>query len=197
MKIDNIIECHDCGLFLEKNTHNLDKKYFCPRCDSKLSYSKRHNLESLYYAITSLMLFVILNIYPLLSVNMSARIFEANLYSTFIILLKENFFFVASVVFFTIFLAPVLNSCIIIISFIQSNTKMSIFSETLLHDSFHFLKSCSFIEVLILSIIVSYIKLVPMSSYVYFDIGFYVLIFYLFCFYMSIIRFEDKDVLEE
>ncbi len=197
MKVENIIECHHCGLFLEKKEYIRTKKVLCPRCGSNLTSSNRHNLEAFYYAISSLLLFVLLNIFPLISLNMLSFKLETTLYNTFIVLFKQGFFLVAVVVFFTIFLAPTLNSLLIIVSFIQTNTKMSFFSETLLHDSFHFFKTWSFIEVFIISIIVTYIKLVGMVSSTYFDIGFYVMILYLFCFYMSNVRFEDKNVFGE
>ncbi len=196
MKVENIIECHHCGLFLKKREYTESKKFLCPRCNSKLGSSKKHDLEALYYAISSLLLFVILNFYPLISLSMAGFKLEAKLYNSFFILLSENFFLVALVVFFTIFLAPVLNSCIIILSFIQSNTRINIFTETLLHDSFHFFKTWSFIEVFIIGVIVSYIKLVGMVSSTYFDIGFYIMIAYLFCFYMSNVKFEDKNIFE-
>ncbi len=194
MKVENIVECHHCGLFLEKAKSDTVKKVLCPRCHSNLSITKRHNLEAVYYAISSLFLFIILNIFPLISLNINGLILEANLYNTIFTLLEQNFFLVSVVVFFTIFLAPILNSFIIIFSYIQSNTKFKFFSQTLLHDSFHFFKTWSFIEVFIISVIVTYIKLVGMLSSTQFDIGFYVMIAFLFCFYMSNVKFEDKNI---
>lgn len=198
MDLENIIECHHCGLFLEKKeVDNKKTKVKCPRCNNNLTISYKHNLDSLYYAISSLLLFIILNIFPLISLEISGIKLEATLYGTVFILLKQNFFLVALIVFFTIFLSPLLNSLIIIISYIQSKTKLKIFNNTVLHDGFHFFRRWGFIEVFIISIIVTYIKLVGMISSTHFDIGFYVMIAYLFCFYMSNIRFEDKSVFGE
>jgi paraquat-inducible protein A len=194
--INTIIECYSCGLFIKKEL-NMNITQRCPRCNSKLPVNKKHSKDSLYYAISSLLLFGILNIYPIITLNINDNELKATLIGTVSILLAQNFFFVALVVFFTIILAPILNSLIIIFAFIQSKTKIRFFTRTLLHDSFHFFKHWGFIEVFIISIIVTYIKLIGMVSSTKFDIGFYVMLAYIFCFYMSNKRFEGKSVFGE
>ena len=194
--INTIVECYGCGLFIKKelNTKLVQK---CPRCNSKLPINKRHSNDSLYYAISSFLLFGLLNIYPIISLNINDMELKATLIGTVIILLEQNFFFVALVVFFTIILAPILNSLVIIFSFIQAKTKIKFFTRTLLHDSFYFFKHWGFVEVFIVSIIVTYIKLIGMVSSTKFDLGFYIMLVYVFCFYMSNKRFEGKSVFGE
>lgn len=194
---DNIIECYGCGLFLKKESLTNSLKQKCPRCNSKLNIEKEQNLDSLYYAISSLLLFVVLSIYPLISLSIGGIELKATLIDTVLILLKQNFFVVGLIVFFTIILAPILNSLIIIFAFIQTHTKIRFFTDTLLHDGFHFFKQWGFIEVFIISVIVTYIKLIGMVSSTQFDIGFYVMLVYIFCFYMSNVKFEGKSVFGE
>lgn len=192
-----IIECYNCGLFVSKESENKSTILKCPRCSSKLISDENHSIESLYYAISSLLLFIILNIYPLITLSLGVTKLEATLLGTVVILLEQNFFFVALIVFFTIVVAPILNSILIIIFFIQKYTKLKFLTNTLLHDSFHFFKHWGFIEVFIISIIVTYIKLIGMISSTKFDIGFYVMLVYIFCLYMSNRRFSGKDVFGE
>ncbi|BAK73910.1 MAG: paraquat-inducible protein A [Arcobacter sp.] len=194
--LNSIIECYSCGLFVKKEAKSgINQR--CPRCNSKLEIHKKHSNDSLYYAISSLLLFGILNIYPIITLNINENELKATLIGTVSILLEQNFFFVALIVFFTIILAPILNSLIIIFAFIQAKTKIKLFTKTLLHDSFHFFKHWGFIEVFIVSIIVTYIKLIGMVSSTKFDIGFYVMLAYVFCFYMSNKKFEGKSVFGE
>lgn len=101
------------------------------------------------------------------------------------------------IVLFTVIIAPILNSLTIIFSFLQMHTKIRIFSNTLLHDSFYFFKHWTFIDVFIIGVIVTYIKLVGISNSTKFDYGFYILLIYVFCFYMSNVKFEGKNVLGE
>ncbi len=194
--IDDILECYNCGLFIKKYD-NTDIKQRCPRCNSKIGSSKKSANDSLYYAISALLLFGILNIYPIISLSINESELKATLVGTISILLEQDFFFVALIVFFTIVVAPLLNSFVIIFAFIQDKTNIKLFSDTLLHDGFHFFKHWGFIEVFIISIIVTYIKLIGMVSSTKFDMGFYVMLAYIFCFYMSNVKFEDKSVFNE
>ena len=191
--IEDIMECYHCGLFIKKH-NNITTTQRCPRCNSKIKSDKKHSLDSLYYAISALLLFGILNVYPIITLNINENELKATLIGTVSILLEQNFFFVALIVFFTIILAPILNSLVIIFSFIQEKTNIRLFSDTLLHDSFHFFKHWGFVEVFIISIIVTYIKLIGMVNTTKFDIGFYIMLGYIFCFYMSNVKFEDKSV---
>ncbi len=197
IKTNKIMECYSCGLFLKKEKVSKKNTLKCPRCNSKLQLDKEHSFDSLYYSISAILLFLILNIYPLISLNVNGKILHATLLGSVKILLEQDFFLVSLVVLFTIIIAPLLNSIIIILSFIQIHTKIKIFSDTFLHDAFHFFKHWGFVEVFIISIIVTYIKLIGMVSSTKFDIGFYVMLVYIFCFYMSNIKFEGKNVFGE
>lgn len=197
LNTQNIIECYSCGLFVNKQKASKKHMLKCPRCNSRLNAYKEHSYDSLYYAISALLLFTIMCIYPLIKLSINGKELQATLIDTIFILLEQNLFFVALIVFFTIIVAPLLNSFVIIFSFIQNHTKIKIFTKTLLHDSFYFFKKWGFIEVFIISIIVTYIKLVGMVSTTRFDIGFYILLVYIFCFYMSNRKFEGKSVFGE
>ena len=194
--IDDILECYNCGLFIKKyETSNIKQR--CPRCNSKISSNKKSSNDSLYYGISALLLFGVLNVYPIISLNINENELKATLIGTVSILLEQNFFFVALIVFFTIILAPILNSLVIIFAFIQEKTNIRLFTDTLLHDSFHFFKHWGFVEVFIISIIVTYIKLIGMVNTTKFDIGFYIMLAYIFCFYMSNRKFVGESVFGE
>lgn len=194
--IEDIVECYNCGLFIRKHDE-ITNTQRCPRCNSKIKAEKKQSNDSLYYSISALLLFGLLNIYPIISLNINENELRATLIGTVLILFEENFFFVALIVFFTIILAPILNSLVIIFAFIQDKTNIRLFTNTLLHDSFHFFRHWGFIEVFIISVIVTYIKLIGMVNSTKFDIGFYVMLAYIFCFYMSNKKFEGKSVFDE
>ncbi len=194
--LKNIVECYSCGLFVKKQSQvNISQR--CPRCNTKVSSNNKHSLDSLYYAISALFVFVLLNLYPLVSISINDIQIKATLIGTIFILLEQNLFLVALVIFFTIIVAPILNSLIIIFSFIQIHTEFKLFTDTLLHDGFFFFKKWAFIEVFIISIIVSYIKLIAMFDSTQFNLGFYVMLFYIFLLFMMNTKFEGKSVLGE
>jgi paraquat-inducible protein A len=188
--MNEIIECKNCGLFIKAKT----KRAICPRCSSKIKLFNTHSKDSLYYAISSLLLLILLNIYPLMSLSINGNILKTTLFNTFQTLFDEGFIFVSMLGFFTVIIAPILNSLVIIFAFIQENQKLKIFSNKSLYNGFHFFKAWGFVEVFVVSIIVTYIKLAGMVSSTRFDIGFYIMLFYLFLFYMSNRKFEVKSV---
>lgn len=193
--LTNIIECYSCGLFIKRSSDIT--KELCPRCDSKIEIKREFKIESLVFAISSLMLFFILCLYPLISLDLSGQELDANILKTVYILFEQDFFIVSFLVLFTIILAPVLNSIVIILVYFQINFKKEIFKKPFLYDAYHFFKEWGFMEVFIISLIVCYIKLVGMVSATKFDIGFFVLLAYLFCFIMSNIKFEASAILDD
>lgn len=191
--LDSIVECYSCGLFLNKNDNSKIRQK-CPRCNSKIQSDNAHSIDSLFFAISSLMLFVILSIYPIISLNINNQDLEATILKTVYILFEQEFFLVSFLVLFTIIIAPVFNSIIIILIFLQTGLKIKIFKDSFLFDGFYFFKNWGFIEVFVISLIVTYIKLIGMISNTKFDVGFYIILLYVFCFIMSNLRFEAKTI---
>lgn len=194
--LTKIVECYSCGLFVEKiDETNISQ--ICPRCESKIETKKDFSIDSLFYAISSLLLFLILSLYPILSLNLNEQELNANILKTVYILFEQDFYVVSFLILFTIILAPLFNSIVIILIFLQLKLNIKIFKKSLLYDSYHFFKEWGFIEVFIISLIVTYIKLVGMVSNTKFDVGFFVILAYVFCFIMSNIKFDASAILDD
>lgn len=193
-KTDSIVECYHCGLFIEKIEKKKNQKLKCPRCYSAVHFENDHSLDSLYYAISAILVFILLNLYPFVSLSVGEKQLDSTLLNTVLILFEQDFFFVGILVLLTIIIAPLLNSFIVILFFIQEKFKIKLLKSTLFYDSFHFFKTWGFIEVFIVSIIVTYIKLIGMVASTRFDLGFYIILIYAFLFYMSNKKFEIKSV---
>ena len=194
--LNSIYECYSCGLFIKKDCKS-DLTQRCPRCNSKLNIEKQESINSLYYAISALLLFIILSIYPFITLDINGQKLQATLTKTVAILFEQDFFFLSLLILFTIVIAPVLNSVIIILVFIQQKFNLKIFKKTFLYDSFHFMKHWGFVEVFVISLVVTYIKLIGMISNTKFDIGFFISLFYVLCFFMSNLNFEAKTILKD
>ena len=151
--LTKVIECYSCGLFIQKS-ENINTLQVCPRCESKLETKQEFSIDSLFYAISSLMLFVILSLYPLITLNLNGKELEANILKTVYILFEQDFFVVSFLVFFTIILAPLFNSIVIMLVFLQIKQNIQIFKKPLLYDAYHFFKEWGFMEVFIISLIV-------------------------------------------
>lgn len=127
--LNSIYECYSCGLFIKKD-YKSDLTQRCPRCNSKLNIEKQESINSLYYAISALLLFIILSIYPFITLDINGQKLQATLTKTVAILFEQDFFFLSLLILFTIVIAPVLNSVIIILVFIQQKFNLKIFKKT-------------------------------------------------------------------
>ena len=138
--INTIIECYSCGLFIKKELKpNIVQR--CPRCNSKLPEIKSIQKTLYIMQFQSTFVFGVLNIYPLVSLNINDTELKATLIGVSILLNKISFFCRFNSFFFTIILAPILNSLIIIFAFIQSKTKINYLQKTLLSMDFIFLNT--------------------------------------------------------
>lgn len=82
---------------------------------------------TLYYAISSLLLFGILNIYPIISLNINENELKATLIGTVLILLEQKLLFCSFIGFFYDNLSSILNSLIIIFCFYSKKYKNQTF----------------------------------------------------------------------
>ena len=87
-----VYECYSCGLFVKEDEEsNLTQR--CPRCDSKIKTEKKHSIDSLYYALSAIFLFIILSTYPFITLDLNEQKLQATLIKTVVILFEQDFFF--------------------------------------------------------------------------------------------------------
>jgi len=185
--VENVIECYGCGTFID--IKGVDYSIKCPKCHSVLDV-KNHSQESLVYAISALLLFFALPFYPLLTTNINGSQLYASIIDTPIMIYKENFVLVSILTFFTIIVTPILNSIIIIFSFFNKKPQKKLFKL------YHFSKEWGFIDIFMISCVVSYIKLSATFQNTHFESGFYLMIIYLILFYLSNQKFDEKNLLK-
>jgi len=187
--VENVIECYGCGTFLD--IKNINSQVKCPRCHSTIDI-KNHSKEALIYAISALLLFLILPLYPLLTTNINGIQLYASITQTPIMLYQEGFFFVSVLIFFTIIFAPIFNSLIIIFTFFFKPKKTKHF----LFRLYHITKEWGFIDIFMIGCVIAYIKMTNTFQNTHFEIGFYIMIIYLILFYLSNQKFDEKMILK-
>lgn len=75
---EKVMECYSCGLFVNKQKAKRDL-ILCPRCGTKLLITTKHSVDSLYFAISALLLFVLLNTYSLISLSVNGKELQTTL----------------------------------------------------------------------------------------------------------------------
>jgi len=187
-KIDNVIECYGCGTFLDIS--NAKSAIKCPRCHSVIDI-KNHSTEALIYAISALLLFIALPSYPLLTSNINSTQLYNHFLEIPLMTYKENFVFVSILTFLTILVAPIINSLIIIFAFFNKKPRKTLFKL------YHISKEWGFVDIFMISCVISYIKLSATFQNTHFESGFYLMIVYLVLFYLSNHKFDEKILLKK
>jgi len=154
------IACHDCDLIQTLPPLAVDESADCIRCNATLFKNTKNSVDrSLAFAITGLILFVIANLFPLLSLKTLGVVQEGTLFSTSVSLFLADRPLLGLVIFLTtiIFPATTLFGTIYILWQVKRN-RLNAFSAPL----FRFLRSTDawgMLEIFMLAVLVSVVKL--------------------------------------
>jgi paraquat-inducible protein A len=165
METNNLIACHECDLLHQRQPLPPGGTAICVRCGAKLYSRKRNSLDRvLALTIAGLVLFFIANAYPLLTFRLEAQVQETTLISGVMALYDQGMWIVAGVVFLTSILMPLLHLTgmlyvILPLKLNQRSWRLSFWFRVV--RSF---KPWGMMEVFMLGILVSYVKLAKMAT---------------------------------
>ncbi len=168
-KTASIISCHDCGL-LQKISHLPDDGAAkCCRCDATLRKLQRispeKNIEHvLALVVTALILLVIANSFPIIELHVAGHNVHTSLFGVIYYLFQNNELFLGSLVLLTSFAAPVLQltGLFYILLAINFNWVPPYVPEV--YRLVRMISAWSMLEVLMLGLIVSLVKLSAMGT---------------------------------
>ena len=165
MQDDLLIACHECDLL-----HRIDflpegSTALCRRCNAVLISHKKDSInKSLALTITALILFIISNAYPLLEIKTEGIYKATTLMDGVKNLYAQGFWEIALVVLFTTILFP----CLEIISRLYLLLLLKMFKkpwkQSFILKFIQKIEPWGMMEVFMLGILVSIIKLVKMVS---------------------------------
>ena len=166
-----IINCHDCGL-LQKISHMPeDGAAKCCRCDATLRKRERikpaKSIEhTLAMVITAIVLFIIANVFPIVEVQVEGQEMAATLFACVTYLLTHDMKFLAGLVFVTSIGAPLiqLSGLLYILLPVHFN-RIPPFAPQI-YRLVRLITSWSMLEVLMLGILVSVVKLSSLATVV-------------------------------
>ena len=163
--MESLIACHECDLLHRKQSLPRGGTAKCIRCGAKLYSRKRNSVNRvLAWTIAGLILFIVANVYPLLTFRLEAQVQETTLISGVLALYDQGMWIVAGVVFFTSILAPLLQLMgmlyvILPLKFNQRPWALPFFFRVV-----RGFKPWGMMEVFMLGILVSFVKLAKMAT---------------------------------
>ncbi|GAM57403.1 paraquat-inducible protein A [Vibrio ishigakensis] len=156
--------CQGCGLAVE--FVKLEEKHdaYCPRCSTQLYRGHSHSFSGdVALAVTALMLFIPVAIYPFLSIRLFGEIISATMLDGVRLLIDEGYPFVAFLVLLCGFLLPLLH-CVSVLAGNVALKKRSISVMRWSMFGVHHLKHWMMIDVYIVSIAICCFKLTDYSD---------------------------------
>ena len=152
--------CHDCDLIQEIPPLKAGKTARCIRCHSILERHRTNSLDrSLALALTGIILFILSNLFPLLSLKAGGVALDSTLLSSSIELFRIDRPLLSLLVFFTTILFPALSLAGMV--YVLGSVKLGHNSQWI-GPIFRFLRSTDvwgMLEVFLLAIIVAGVKL--------------------------------------
>ncbi|MDH6300502.1 paraquat-inducible protein A [Polynucleobacter sphagniphilus] len=109
MQLEKLLVCNQCDLMHQKPILEAGATAYCSRCANILYRFKPFGLrKSLAYALTAASLFLISNLFPIVTISTQGLINSATLLKAIHTLIQDDMWIIAILVFITTFLMPAL-----------------------------------------------------------------------------------------
>lgn len=173
LNISELLACPDCDLLMEKKIPAPGQKTVCPRCGHILERYKRDTvLRSLALALTGLLLYFPAIFMPLMTFNKLGLSESGSVLETIIEFFIKDYFFVAVIVLFSAVIFPFVKlSLLVTVSFCLMAEKHLTFLAKLFR-AHNLLDEWAMVEVYLLGIMVTIIKMYQSTEIIY-NTGFF------------------------
>ncbi|MBX9914169.1 MAG: paraquat-inducible protein A [Pseudomonadaceae bacterium] len=167
LSLDELVGCHECDLLLRKPQLAAGDRAECPRCGFVL-YSHNHQVirRSFALVLAALLLYVPANFLPIMQINVLGQTSEDTIWSGVMSLYDSGGLLksIALVVFLCSMVIPLVK---LLIQFIVLLTIRLDFARSfglLLYRMYHHFKEWGMLEVYLMGILVSIVKLIDIAS---------------------------------
>ncbi|MCG6898902.1 MAG: paraquat-inducible protein A [Gammaproteobacteria bacterium] len=164
---ENWIACKDCDLLIERVETPPGGKALCPRCANPLYQRQEQSIErTLALAITGLLLFLPANLLPVMSLHIVGQESTTTIYMGSLALFQEGLYWTALLVFLASIVVPLCKLALVF--FVSGCLYLERFNPLLPYAFryYHYLDEWGMLEVYMLGVLVSVVKLKGMASIV-------------------------------
>ena len=163
----SLIACHDCDLLHRKHPLREGERATCSRCGAVLYQKKPDSLErTLILALTSLILFVLANVFPFMSFQLQGREQVTLLISGGVELFHQGFWQLAFLVIAVGVFFPLLKILGTLYVLIPLKFNRKIWRAQEVFRLVGTLTPWAMMEVFMLGVIVAYVKLIDLATIV-------------------------------
>lgn len=161
----SLIACHECDLLYKIDCIPKQGVAKCQRCGAVLVQHERHKLEqTLALTITGLLLFIVANSFPILSMRLEGQLTETILFTGVKRLYDQGMWPLAILVFLTSIVFPLLRLLALLYVFLPIKFNRTPWKMAVIFRLVYSLRPWSMIEVFMLGILVSIVKLTAIAA---------------------------------
>ena len=173
INISGLIACNGCDLLLEHVEVEPGLALFCPRCGKKLQAPKKNSVDkTLALSITALLLYLPAAFMPLMTLDTLGFEESGSIVDGVVRLYDRGYLFVSLLVLLTSLLFPLVKLSLLFVVSLSFKLKRYPDSLPLLMRSFHHLDRWGMLEVYLIGILVTIIKMYHLAN-IHYDIGFF------------------------
>ena len=161
----SLIACQECDLLYKIDRSPRQGVAKCQRCGAVLVKHERHRLElTIALAITGMVLFIVANAFPILSMRFEGQVTEMILFTSVKSLYDQGMWPLAILVFLTSIALPLARLMALLYVFIPIKFNRTPWKMAVVFRLIYSLHPWSMIEVLMLGILVSIVKLTALAT---------------------------------
>lgn len=167
MADSQLIACHECDLMQREVPLPRGGVAFCLRCGAELYRSHPDSFErTLALTLTAIVLFAIANAFPIVGLKLQGQVIQTTLFNTVLTLYGEDMKSIAVLVFVTAILMPALKLFALAYLFLPLRLGRAAPHFALIFRMLRAVQPWSMVEVFLLGVLVSVVKLENLASVV-------------------------------
>jgi len=169
----NLVVCPDCDLVLRYKEPEPGHKLCCPRCNCTLSAPVENSVEkTMALSLTGLFLFFPAIFLPLLTLDILGLESTGSIFSSARAMVESGFVFTGVAVFLTSIVIPFMKLLLLFMVSLQLHLARGNDSTVFMFKAYKWLDEWGMLEVYMIGILVTVIKLLHMAKIEY-DVGFF------------------------
>lgn len=173
INISGLIACNGCDLLLEQVEVEPGLALFCPRCGKKLQAPKKNSVDkTLALSITALLLYPPAVFMPLMTLDTLGFEESGSIVDGVVRLYDKGYLFVSLLVLLTSLLFPLIKLSLLFVVSLSLKLKRYPDILPLLMRFFHYIDEWGMLEVYLIGILVTIIKMYHLAN-IHYDLGFF------------------------
>lgn len=165
LPLEQLLACHECDLLMRKPVLQVEEKASCPRCGFELLAHRAHvQRRSLALVLTALALFLPANFLPIMQLDLLGQATQDTVWSGVVSLYRSGMAAVALIVFLCSMVIPLLKLLCQLLVLLSIRWRVGLLWGRRLYRTYHHLREWGMLEVYLMGILVSIVKLMDMAD---------------------------------